>query len=381
MAGWERAQIDSYNTYWFYFELICDHIWYIHKLPTIYSCYIRPPTIYSLYIPIICGFISISELAFSLPVPTINFEDHTSHLASRLSSMERDAKAAVVNVRGKNIWQTKNRWQQLLIFPDCCFFARPCFNLQFFGVEDFWKYHMALSSVDCSEALFTPMMWGTTGVLTTHDPGTPDPDWWIRAGRWKWSVCFKDILMLKPLVFWRLFFFRNHWMMCICWQLKYLLRSLELCILFFYTSFGWILMSKQQHESERRNFWTEHVENKIDIWWTHNPSLFYRSSVSVWQISTFSFCPWMKEMGFHLKRSVNCGYVHDIPNKWILYWRSSTRCLFALNVSKDIDFKMIEITYPFWTCDLDVMFVELLSCWQLRWSWWPVQRVLYLLDV
>ena len=59
--------------------------------------YIRSPTIYSLYIPIICGFISISELAFSLPVPTINFEDHTLHLASRLSSMERDAQAAMVN--------------------------------------------------------------------------------------------------------------------------------------------------------------------------------------------------------------------------------------------------------------------------------------------
>ena len=100
--------------------------------------YIRSPTIYSLYIPIICGFISISELAFSLPVPTINFEDHTLHLASRLSSMERDAQAAMVNGGeewlpcGKNIWQTNkgdnNYWTSRLIF-----FFETFFQCSFFG--------------------------------------------------------------------------------------------------------------------------------------------------------------------------------------------------------------------------------------------------------
>ena len=61
--------------------------------------------------------------------------------------------------------------------------------LFFCGVEDFRKYPMADYIVDFFEVLkvrSTAMMWGATGLPTTHDPGAQDFDWWIMVGRWKW---------------------------------------------------------------------------------------------------------------------------------------------------------------------------------------------------
>ena len=144
--------------------------------------------------------------------------------------------------RGKNIWQQKtgdnNYWTSRLLvlfcgtFFQCSFFLGWRISKVSNGIE-FLFFFIAGSNVDCSEALFTPMMWGTTGVLTTHDPGKLIPIL-LDHGRegqngwgWKpmkiydskfvnektWSVCFKDMLMLKPLVFWRLFF----WYQLIWW--------------------------------------------------------------------------------------------------------------------------------------------------------------------
>ena len=92
---------------------------------------------------------------------------------------------------GKNIWQTKKVTTSTEL-PDCLFsfFSEPFFNIIFFWVEDFRKYQMADFFLDglfeASNVCSTAMMWGATGILTTHDPGAQDSDWWIRAGKSKW---------------------------------------------------------------------------------------------------------------------------------------------------------------------------------------------------
>ena len=84
----------------------------------------------------------------------------------------------------------QERWQQLLNFQIVVFFAEPFFNvLLFVGLEDFQKYQMAADVFLMAFSKpwkFVPLrLWGATGILTTHDPGAQDPDWWIRAGRVK----------------------------------------------------------------------------------------------------------------------------------------------------------------------------------------------------
>ena len=78
----------------------------------------------------------------------------------------------------KNLWQ-KNGWQQLLNFQIVVVFSYGTFlQCSFFlgwrilkvsnGIIQRWLFRSLGSS-------FTSMIWGTTGVLTTHDPGTPMP--------------------------------------------------------------------------------------------------------------------------------------------------------------------------------------------------------------
>ena len=202
--------------------------------------YIRSPTIYSLYIPIICGFISISELAFSLPVPTINFEDHTLHLASRLSSMERDAHRQPWWMEGKNdspVEKTYGKQKKVTTtteLPDW-FFFETFFQCSFFwGWRIFESIKWYLVSVFLHSRiqrwLFRSLVY-SDDVRHNWRPYNP----WSRNTRsrflldhgrevqmvgdgnpWKFMISFLwmrkiwsfslNVLMLKPLVFWRLFF-------------------------------------------------------------------------------------------------------------------------------------------------------------------------------
>jgi len=91
------------------------------------------------------------ELAFGLTtVTTINFEDHTSHLASRLSSMERDAKAAMVNGgtgRMTPLWK-KHMANKKLVTTTILNFQIVFFAEPFFNVHSFWGWRI-FESIKC----------------------------------------------------------------------------------------------------------------------------------------------------------------------------------------------------------------------------------------
>ena len=159
-----------------------------------YVCYMNELILYIHFIfPIMC-FIPIPSPFRTATYLAWFFEDHTSHLASRLSSMERDAKAAA-DWRGRRMTSPvekssgkQKRWQQLLNFQIVFFFLSSMFI--FWDWRIFERIKWQIFNHGLFEALkvrSTAKMWGATGILTTHDPGAQDPDvCWIMVGRWKW---------------------------------------------------------------------------------------------------------------------------------------------------------------------------------------------------
>ena len=123
--------------YWLMYDM-----WTNYPLCT-YVCYMNELLLYIHFIfPKMC-FIPISSPFRTATYLALFFEDHTSHLASRLSSMERDAKAAAVNggeeewlPRGKNHMANKkgdnNYWTSRLFI-----FFEPFFNVHFFWAGGF----------------------------------------------------------------------------------------------------------------------------------------------------------------------------------------------------------------------------------------------------
>ena len=160
--------------YWLMYDM-----WTNYPLCT-YVCYMNELLLYIHFIfPKMC-FIPISSPFRTATYLALFFEDHTSHLASRLSSMERDAKAATVNggeeewlPRGKIIWQTK-KVTTTTELPDCLYFLNLSSMFIFLGWRIFEHIKWQIFNHGLFEALkvcSTAMMWGATGILTTHDPG------------------------------------------------------------------------------------------------------------------------------------------------------------------------------------------------------------------
>ena len=201
MAGWERAQIDSYNAFWFYFELICDNI--IYRQITHYILMLYQVSYYILHyihyiFPIICGFISIFGACFWSDLASTHYQLRGPYVTLGISIVVHGAWCTGSRgSEGKNDSPVEKTYGNKKQVTTTIYFSRllVLFCGTFFQCSIFWGggfskvsngigflfFFIAGSKVDGSEALFTQMMWGTTGVLTTHDPGTQDPDF---VGSW-----------------------------------------------------------------------------------------------------------------------------------------------------------------------------------------------------